>query len=167
MHVPPKNMRQGIYWVQRHLKDQRSAQAAHNKQLLVDAWNHVVLNLYGKLQSEIIPLLMKDADFMACEDRGKLTKMVNEFCDVSDRVTQTNRVTKAGLAKQSDRLVNMAVNSIATALDRGCLAGKKRIAWDTNSKTLYVSDKAYMHVPYSTMSPYALDMTGAESNSCQ
>ncbi|WP_252258597.1 prefoldin domain-containing protein [Erythrobacter aurantius] len=139
----PKNMGQGIYWVQRHLADSRAAERRRvAEQRRVEKQNEAARKFnekWHRISSNVTGYFTKyaDVDAKASEaKRDKIVEKINEYNNLKDFIQ--NNIESASMGDLS---------KLATA-GRACVllcakARGQKAAYDAGSKILMVEGVAY------------------------
>jgi hypothetical protein len=139
----PKNMRQGIYWVQRHLSATRAAERRHAaERRRVDKQNEVARKFnekWHRISSNVSDYFTRYADLEAKVSesaRDKIVDKINVYNRLKDSIQ--NNIETASMGELS---------KLATA-GRACVllcakARGQKAAYDAGSKILTVEGLAY------------------------
>ncbi len=145
MAVPPKSMNQGVYWVQKHLKNQRSRLKNSTPQILnqADADYNNLRNQCIKLEKEWLTLL--DGIEMNEQDADSVDQNIFELRRLAKEYAAMRILNEKELEKFTLTLLNSAFNLIAACFKyKAKKSRNKKIAWNNEEGVLYVSENPYM-----------------------
>jgi len=155
MRVPPKSMKQGIYWVSRYLNSERqrakqSIPGAPSKSAqLEDAFVDLQMN-FQKILADFVSPLVESGVSIATEDFDTLDSMMKKAGKQAERILGLSRRTEKSLQLQTHALLELAINAAVVNLKYGLIVGQKCVAWNPQTGILSVSGQPYMHFRFGT-----------------
>jgi hypothetical protein len=149
MAVPPKSMKQGIYWVQKHLKHQNQSgirlQTINANPLDVDYNN--LRDQCKKLEKQWLTLL--DNVQLSTEDADAVDKNIFNLRDKSREYGLVPVISIGDLEDFTAAFLNAAINLIFACFKYDLKRPRnKTITWSKEDLTLYISGKPYMNLKH-------------------
>jgi hypothetical protein len=144
MAVPPKSMRQGIYWVQTALKIQRQQQR--------DALQEERDSAFNELREQAISFEWKWVEAIADIEMSPTEAVVSEVKALR-KIVGTNalksRLAIKDLERISFRLLNAIFNVALAAIKYGVKKSRPpTVRWSQIECVVYIAEVPYMHMKY-------------------
>ena len=149
MAIPPKSMKQGIYWIQKHLSNQRSSLKNSSSQILnqVDADYNELRDRCIKLEKDWLTLL--DGIEMSEQDANSVDQNIFELRRLAKEYGSAKVLSEKDLKKFTLTFLNAAFNLIAACFKyRAKKSRNKKIAWNNEERILYLSGTIYAILKY-------------------
>lgn len=145
MAIPPKSMKQGVYWVQKYLKKQRSGLKNSSPQTLnqADFDYNTLKDQCKKLEKQWLTLL--DGIEMSKQDADAVDQNIFELRRLAKEYGVTSLLSEEDLRIFTLAFLNAAFNLIAACFKYKTKRPRnKTITWNNEERILYVSGKPYM-----------------------
>ncbi len=149
MAIPPKSMKQGVYWVQKYLKNQRSGLKNSSNQILnqADADYNILRDQCIQLEKEWLTLL--DGIEISQQDADAVDQNIFELRRLAKKYGATSLLSEVDLRKFTLAFLNAAFNLIAACFKYKLKRSRiKIITWNSEEGILYVSGKIYMNLKH-------------------
>lgn len=167
MAVPPKSMKSGLYWVQKHLKYNRSASPralpTRVKLTMQDQLEDIDRQC-KEVHRQLLEPCSKIEGALVGDIDELLAKHVDEYNEQFKKILSAKRITKAALRKLSHCLLNYSVNmSIVDMTNRG-INNDWIIVWSKTEKVLSLGGNRFLSLPLADFDDFTWDKRSLQDN---
>jgi hypothetical protein len=146
MAVPPKSMRQGIYWVQTALKIQRQQQRDALRAERDSAFNELREQAISFEREWVEPIA--DIEMSPTEAKAVISE-VKALRKIVGTNALKSRLTTKNLERTSFRLLNAIFNVAFVAIKYGVRKSRPpTVRWSQIECVVYLAEVPYMHLKY-------------------